>query len=111
MLLSSACAPDGNFLFESTFDRFLSGAAINAHGLCVSTSALVVLHRLSGELEVALVAALGAGIGCDISWAEAASCAAYAHRVAFVFLSIAQHEFVETVRGELKATRIAAADI
>ena len=108
MLLPGACALDRLLVFEFRLDGLLSGAALSAHELCASTSLLVVVQRLSCELQMANDAALYAGVRLHIARTEAPGSASQAHRVTFVLLSISQHIRVEAVCGQVFVARVGA---
>ena len=97
MLVATTSASDGVLRLETLLDRPQSCAAISAYEFCASTASLVVGQEAGGELKVAPVAALCAGIGRDISGTEASLCAAVAHCLAPAVNRVLQAYPVELV--------------
>ena len=67
-----------------------------------------MLKHFSGELQMALAAALHARVRADIAWAEATVSAKKADSFALVLLGIVQNIFVELVLLQLFVAGIAA---
>ena len=100
MDLASAGASDRFFVFQLAFDPCLACCAILAHQVAASTSRLIILQRLAGELEVPFGAAFLAGIRVHIPWAEATCLAAEADCLTLLAPGVLQHFVVELGSGQ-----------